>query len=61
MNLEVCIDGGAVSNAVHDAAVTHHADLVIIGRGRDSRSRSAGCRTNSYAIIRDCPCPVLSF
>jgi len=60
VNLEVCIDGGAVSNAVHDAAVTHHADLVIIGRGRVQKSFGR-LRTNSYAIIRDCPCPVLSF
>jgi nucleotide-binding universal stress UspA family protein len=60
LNLEVCIDGGAVSHAVHDAAVTHQADLVIIGRGRAQMSFGR-LRTNSYAIIRDSPCPVLSF
>jgi nucleotide-binding universal stress UspA family protein len=59
VNLEVCIDGAAVSTAVHDAAVTHQADLVIIGRGRVQKPLGR-LRTNSYAIIRDCPCPVLS-
>ena len=59
VNLEVCLDAGAVSNAVRDAAVTHQADLVIIGRGRVQKSFGR-LRTNSYAIIRDCPCPVLS-
>jgi nucleotide-binding universal stress UspA family protein len=59
LNLELCIDGGTVSTAVHDGAVAHQADLVIIGRGRVQKSFGR-LRTNSYAIIRDCPCPVLS-
>ncbi len=58
-NLEVCIDGGGVSQIVRAAAQHHDADLVLIGRG-SLRERFGQLRTNAYAIIRDAPCPVLS-
>ena len=58
-NLEVCIEGGAVSKIVRAAALHHDADLVLIGRGA-LQERFGQLRTNAYAIIRDAPCPVLS-
>ena len=59
-NLEVCVAAGTVSKVVHQAALQHDADLAIIGRGR-IHGTLGRLRTNSYAIIRESPCPVLSF
>jgi nucleotide-binding universal stress UspA family protein len=58
-NLEVCMEGGAVSKIVRAAAQHHDADLVLIGRGT-LQEKFGQLRTNAYAIIRDSPCPVLS-
>lgn len=56
---EVCIDGGAISTTIGNAALEYKADLIVIGRGH--RDAFLGrLRTNAYAIIRDSPCPVLS-
>jgi nucleotide-binding universal stress UspA family protein len=57
--LEVCIMGGQVSAVIREAALRHKADLVVIGRGR-LRETLGRLRTNTYAVIRDAPCPVLS-
>ncbi len=58
-NFEVCIAEGSISKVVCAAALHHDADLVLLGR--DTLKSSFGqLRTNSYAIIRDSPCPVLS-
>jgi nucleotide-binding universal stress UspA family protein len=54
----VVICEGAVAPTVHGVAKERHADLVVIGR---STPGPAGrLRTNSYAIVRSAPCPVLS-
>ena len=58
-SLDVCIEGGGVSAVVREAGVHHNADLIVIGRGRLHHTFGR-LRTNSYAIIRDSPCPVLS-
>jgi nucleotide-binding universal stress UspA family protein len=58
-NLELCIDAGNVSDVVRKAAIHHHADLIVVGRGK-VHERFGGFRTHVYAIIRDSPCPVLS-
>jgi len=58
-NLEVCMEGDAVSKVVREAALHHDGDLVLIGRGI-LHERFGELRTNAYAIIRDAPCPVLS-
>ena len=58
-NLEVCIEGGAVSKIVRAAALHHDADLILLGRGT-LQETFGQLRTNAYAIIRDAPCPVLS-
>jgi nucleotide-binding universal stress UspA family protein len=58
-DFEVCLAEGPVSKVVCAAAAHHDADLVLLGR--DTLKSSFGqLRTNSYAIIRDSPCPVLS-
>jgi nucleotide-binding universal stress UspA family protein len=58
-NLPVCIEAGGVSEVVRDVALEHKSDLILIGRGtlHDTLGR---LRTNTYAIIRDAPCPVIS-
>jgi nucleotide-binding universal stress UspA family protein len=54
----VVICEGDVAPTVHGVAKERHADLVVIGR---STPGPAGrLRTNSYAIVRSAPCPVLS-
>lgn len=58
-NLQLCVHGGDVSEVVRKTALHHNADLLVIGRGR-MHERFGRLRTNTYAIIRDSPCPVLS-
>ncbi len=60
VKLPVCVGAGRVSEVVHHAALDHKADLVVIGRGRMTKTLGR-LRTNAYAIIRDAPCPVLTF
>jgi nucleotide-binding universal stress UspA family protein len=56
---EVMVKKGIVSHVVRDAALESSADLVITGRGKHHETFGR-IRSNSYAIIRDSPCPVLS-
>jgi nucleotide-binding universal stress UspA family protein len=58
-NFDVCMEGGDVSKVVRDAAMHHEADLVMIGRGH-AQAPFGNLRSNTYAVIRDAPCPVLS-
>ena len=55
---KVCVEGGKIAATVRDAALRYHADLVVIGQG-SLHAALGGLRTNSYAIIRDSPCPVV--
>lgn len=57
--LDVTIHAGAASHVVRDAALECQADLVITGGGK-LHATFGRLRTNTYAIIRDSPCPVLS-
>jgi nucleotide-binding universal stress UspA family protein len=59
IDAEICVQEGAVSTVVRQAALGYNARLVVIGRGR-VQSFLGRLRTNAYAIIRDSPCPVLS-
>jgi nucleotide-binding universal stress UspA family protein len=54
-----CVSGGAVGQVVREAALQHHADLVVIGRGHLCETLGR-LRTNAYAVIRQSPCPVIS-
>jgi nucleotide-binding universal stress UspA family protein len=58
-DVETVLDGGSVADMVRDMAMKKRADLVVIGRGCIQHGM-ARLRTNSYAIIREAPCPVLS-
>lgn len=58
-NLEASVVAGGVGRVVHQVALDHHSDLVIIGRGV-MHETFGRLRTQSYAIIRQSPCPVLS-
>ncbi len=55
----LCLGAGEVSHVVRDAALGHSADLVVIGRGKATRTLGR-LRSNVYSIIRDAPCPVIS-
>jgi len=56
---QVSIEEGEVAEGVCHFAESSSADLVVIGRG--SRTGQAErLNTNTYAIIRQSPCPVLS-
>ena len=59
-NFEVCVAAGTISKVIQSAALQHQADLIVIGRGvlQETLGR---LRTNAYAIVRDSPCPVISF
>ena len=56
----VGIKASSIANAVSDVAMQQNADLVIIGRGKAQQTLGR-LRTHSYQIIRDAPCPVLSY
>lgn len=58
-DLEAVVEGGHASHVVRDAAVKYAADLVVTGRGK-LHEHFGRLRSNTYAIIRDSPCPVLS-
>jgi nucleotide-binding universal stress UspA family protein len=58
-NWDLCVKMGPVADAVRQMAGEYGADLVVIGRGR-SREHFEARRTQSTAIIRESPCPVLS-
>lgn len=59
INAKVCIGGGEVAHVVHEAALHHSAGLVVIGRGHATRTLGR-LRTNTYSIIRESSCPVIS-
>ena len=56
---QLCLGTGDVSHLVREAALHHAADLLVIGRGHASRTLGR-LRTNTYSIIRQSPCPVIS-
>jgi nucleotide-binding universal stress UspA family protein len=58
-DLEVTVKGGHASHIVREAALEGAADLVVTGRGK-LHETFGRLRTNTYAIIRDSPSPVLS-
>jgi len=53
------LGAGEVSHVVRDSALGNSADLIVIGRGRATRTLGR-LRSNVYSIIRDAPCPVIS-
>ena len=57
---DVCMEGGSPAKVVRAAAEHHQADLVVIGRGAIQEPLGR-LRTNTYAVIRESICPVLSW
>jgi nucleotide-binding universal stress UspA family protein len=55
----LCIAYGSAGNGLRKAAHDLGADLVIIGRGHIQEPLGR-LRSNSYAIVRESPCPVIS-
>lgn len=53
------LGAGEVSHVVRDLSLGNSADLVVIGRGRATRTLGR-LRSNVYSIIREAPCPVIS-
>ena len=58
--LEICIEGGSVAKVVRAVAEHHQVDLVVIGRGVIHEPLGR-LRTNTYAVIRESICPILSW
>ena len=54
----VCVDAGEIAKVIRHAAISHRADLLVIGRG--TPGLMGRLKTHSYSIIRESPCPVLS-
>jgi nucleotide-binding universal stress UspA family protein len=57
---EIQVSSGSISHAIRKTALECNSNLVVIGRGH-AQGLLGRLRTNAYAIIRDSPCPVLSF
>ena len=60
VNLELCLHPGSPAKVARLAAEHHAADLLIIGRGVLNEPLGA-LRTNTYALIRESICPVISW
>ncbi|HYK91605.1 MAG TPA: universal stress protein [Acidobacteriota bacterium] len=60
VNAPIYIQNAAsVAKGVRSVAQDHRADLVVIGHS-SGNGNSGRLRTDAYAIIRECPCPVVS-
>jgi nucleotide-binding universal stress UspA family protein len=54
------ITKGHIAQDAAELALNHNADLMLIGRGK-ARGVFGSLRTNAADIIREAPCPVLSY
>jgi nucleotide-binding universal stress UspA family protein len=59
LNAPLHISYGSVGAAVRKAAHDLQADVVIINRG-DCKQALGRLRANTYAVVRESPCPVIS-
>lgn len=57
---DLCLKVGTPAHVIDVVARHHDADLVLIGRGK-LRHWAGPLRTGAWSIVRDSPCPVLSF
>jgi nucleotide-binding universal stress UspA family protein len=55
----LCVAMGEPRDVVAEEARRHAMDLVVIGRGC-LKEKLGRLRTQSYGIIREAPCPVIS-
>ena len=56
---ELCLLDGNIGRVVHQAAIGHDSDLIVIGRGVMQKPLGR-LRSSAYSIIREAPCPVIS-
>ena len=56
----VILTGGSIAVQLRAVAIRKRADLVVIGRGSIQAGIMHRLLANSYDIIREAPCPVLS-
>lgn len=56
VSIKVC----GIPNAIAEVVLEQRADLLVIGRGKVQQTLGR-LRTHAYQIIRDAPCPVLSY
>ena len=59
MEAKIYIQHGSAAIVARSVAEDHGADLLVIGRAAGMGNRGR-LRTDSYAIIRESPCPVVS-
>lgn len=59
MGVSATLAGGGVADKVRELAIRKRADLVVIGRGCTHHGLGR-VRENTFAIVREAPCPVLS-
>jgi nucleotide-binding universal stress UspA family protein len=59
LELPLCVGAGDVAKVVRHAALQHHCDLLLAGRGHLT-ARLGRLRTHVYSLIRESPCPVIS-
>lgn len=57
--VELVVNGGSVADKVRDTAIGTRADLIVIGRGATHRGLGR-LFENTFAIVREAPCPVLT-
>ncbi|HVO97856.1 MAG TPA: universal stress protein [Bryobacteraceae bacterium] len=56
---DLWLEGAPIAEVVRNAAIHHHADLIVLGRG--GIGHFAGqLKSHTYSIILKSPCPVLS-
>jgi len=55
----VLTEDASVADVVRETALRHRSDLVVVGRDR-RHFTPAGFGSDTYRIIREAPCPVLS-
>lgn len=58
--VEAIVDGGGVAQMVRRVAIEKRSDLVVVGRGCEKHALMGRLRSNTYAIVRESPCPVFS-
>lgn len=59
-DVEAVVNGGSVAHMVRKVALEKRSDLVVVGRGCEKNAIMGRLRSNTYAIVRESPCPVLS-
>lgn len=60
IDADVAVLEGSVASRIRSEVLEHHADLVILGRGH-ARGGLSRIGSHLYRIVRESPCPVLSF